>query len=297
MTIALYQLVIILTLVLARYLGPKWLLLPIGLIWTAVTVFSLFWPPLIALQLSVIWGTVWLLKRSVSKASENEGSASQSVPKTAPAHAKAKAKALPPPIPGREDIKYGEIFWRPDEPEEEPVKDLTTDLAYREQEVSTATGRMLALQRQEQEHIESILERAEKHHQTALKLLEDEAFRQTYEEAYAMYDALLRGDKTSAPIPCTDFSRPAAHAIAPVDAAIQSTFEITANEYSVFLKTTVVRLQQRKGLRELFEKEMHLAGGSDVLDRIKSFEAGDEWRYADRRKKNRGTLADRQVKI
>ena len=156
---------------------------------------------------------------------------------------------------------------------------------------------MLALQRQEQEHIESMLERAEKHHQTALKLLEDEAFKQTYEEAYAMYNALLRGDKTSAPIPCTDFSRPAAHAIAPVDAAIQSTFEITANEYSVFLKTTVVRLQQRKGLRELFEKEMHLAGGSDVLDRIKSFEAGDEWRYADRRKKNRGTLADRQVKI
>ena len=288
MTIALYQLVIILTLVLARYLGPKWLL-PVGIIWTVVTVFTQFLPPVVVFQLAVIWGTFWLLKRSATPRPAQ--------PASSPAKAKAKVKAPPPLIMGREDIKYGEIFWRPDEPEDEPVRDLTTDLAYHKQEVSTATDPMLALQRQEQEHIESMLERAEKHHQTALKLLEDEAFKQTYEEAYAMYDALLRGNKTSAPIPCTDFSRPAAHAIAPVDAAIQSTFEITANEYSVFLKTTVVRLQQRKGLRELFEKEMHLAGGSDVLDRIKSFEAGDEWRYADRRKKNRGTLADRQVKI
>ena len=53
---------------------------------------------------------------------------------------------------------------------------------------------------------------------------------------------------------------------------------------------------RRKGLRELFEKEMLIAGGSQVLNRIKSFEAGDEWRYADRRKKVRGTLADRQLK-
>ena len=294
MTIALYQLVIILTLVLARYLGPKWLL-PVGIIWTVVTVFTQFLPPVIVFQLAVIWGTFWLLKRSATQTPVPQSAAGTAQPASRPA--KAKAKALPPPIIGREDINYGEIFWRPDEPEDEPIKDLTTDLAYHKQEVSTATDPMLALQRQEREHIESMLERAEKHHQTALKLLEDEAFKQTYEEAYAMYDALLRGDKTSAPIPCTDFSRPAAHAIAPVDAAIQSAFEITANEYSVFLKTTVVRLQQRKGLRELFEKEMHLAGGSDVLDRIKSFEAGDEWRYADRRKKNRGTLADRQVKI
>ena len=294
MTIALYQLVIILTLILARYLGPKWLL-PVGIIWTVVTVFTQFLPPVVVFQLAVIWGTFWLLKRSATPTPAQQSAAGTAQSASRPA--KAKAKALPPPIIGREDINYGEIFWRPDEPEDEPIKDLTTDLAYHKQEVSTATDPMLALQRQERKHIESMLERAEKHHQTALKLLEDEAFKQTYEEAYAMYDALLRGDKTSAPIPCTDFSRPAAHAIAPVDAAIQSTFEITANEYSVFLKTTVVRLQQRKGLRELFEKEMHLAGGSDVLDRIKSFEAGDEWRYADRRKKNRGTLADRQVKI
>ncbi|MFJ7885642.1 hypothetical protein ACIQYF_19530 [Pseudomonas sp. NPDC096917] len=292
MTIALYQLVIILTLVLTRYLTPKWLL-PVGIIWTVVTVFTQFLPPVIVFQLAVIWGTFWLLKRSVAQTSAQQSAAGTAQPASRP----AKAKPLPPPVLGREDIKYGEIFWRPDEPEDEPVKDLTTDLAHHEQEVSIATSQMLALQRQEQAHIESILERAEKHHQTALKLLEDEAFKHTYEEAYAMYHALLRGDKTSEPVPCTDFSRPTAHDIAPVDAAIQNTFEMTANEYSAFLKTTVVRLQQRKGLRELFEKEMHLAGGSHVLERIKNFEAGDEWRYADRRKKNRGTLADRQVKI
>ncbi|KMN08491.1 hypothetical protein GHO25_19180 [Pseudomonas sp. FSL R10-1350] len=293
MTIALHLLVIILSLGLVRYLGPKWLI-PIGIVWSAVTVFTLFWPPLIALQLSVIWATVWLLKAHAAKSRQDETSRQPAYGSSA---VLTDNKAIPQTSAYQDSIKSGEINWRPDEPAEEPHTHASLDHDYHQQEIMAATGQMLASRKLEQDHIESILARAEKHHQTALKLLEDESFKRGYEEAYAMYEALLRGEKAAtASIPFTDFSRPDTHVVKPVDDAIQNTFESSANEYSAFLKNTVVRLQQRKGLRELFEKEMLIAGGSQVLNRIKSFEAGDEWRYADRRKKVRGTLADRQLK-
>lgn len=104
-------------------------------------------------------------------------------------------KAMPQTRAYQDSIKSGEINWRPDEPAEEPHTHASLDHDYHQQEIMAATGQMLASRKLEQDHIESILARAEKHHQTALKLLEDESFKRGYEEAYAMYEALLRGKK------------------------------------------------------------------------------------------------------
>ncbi|WP_163864378.1 UvrD-helicase domain-containing protein [Myxococcus eversor] len=58
-----YQLAIVVTLVLVRLISPRHLQ-GAALIWTALTVINLFWPPLIAVQLLVIWVTYGGLKRS-----------------------------------------------------------------------------------------------------------------------------------------------------------------------------------------------------------------------------------------
>jgi hypothetical protein len=58
-----YQLAIIVTLLLVRLIAPK-RLRGAALVWTALTVINLFWPPLIVLQLVVIWGTYGVLTRS-----------------------------------------------------------------------------------------------------------------------------------------------------------------------------------------------------------------------------------------
>ncbi|NRD48887.1 hypothetical protein D7Y27_09940 [Corallococcus sp. AB004] len=59
-----YQLAIIVTLLLVRLIEPK-RLQGAALVWTALTVINLFWPPLIVVQLFVIWFTYGVLTRSV----------------------------------------------------------------------------------------------------------------------------------------------------------------------------------------------------------------------------------------
>ncbi|WP_434345497.1 UvrD-helicase domain-containing protein [Myxococcus virescens] len=57
-----YQLAIVVTLILVRFISPRHLQAA-AMVWTALTVINLFWPPLIVLQLLVIWGTYSRLKR------------------------------------------------------------------------------------------------------------------------------------------------------------------------------------------------------------------------------------------
>lgn len=56
MEILFYQGLIFITLVIVRFFAPKYLEVAC-FVWTALTLFNLFWPPLIALQLLVVWGT------------------------------------------------------------------------------------------------------------------------------------------------------------------------------------------------------------------------------------------------
>lgn len=67
MTVFAYQLLIFVSLAIVRVLWPKQLLL-VALIWTGFTALNLFYPPLIVLQLAVIWGTFCLLNPRGKKA-------------------------------------------------------------------------------------------------------------------------------------------------------------------------------------------------------------------------------------
>lgn len=161
------------------------------------------------------------------------------------------------------------------------IKDLNTDFKYIEQQVKAATEPMLNSCALEQHHIVRMVERAENRLQVELKLSKDKDFKKNFEESYATYDALMRGDIKSSPrhIQCTDFNRPLRHFLQTVELAVQNKYENTTSEYSAFLKAILLRLQRRQDLRDLFEKLMLSTGGSEVLKRIKCFEAGIEWRY------------------
>ncbi|WP_457089891.1 DarT ssDNA thymidine ADP-ribosyltransferase family protein [Microvirga sp. P5_D2] len=74
MAVLLYQLAIVVTLVLTRVVAPA-RLSTAALIWTVLTLLNLFWPPLIILQLLVIWGTFALLG-GLRRNSDNGGSQS-----------------------------------------------------------------------------------------------------------------------------------------------------------------------------------------------------------------------------
>jgi hypothetical protein len=61
MAVIYYQLAILATLIFVRVVFPKRLLL-VALIWTGLTIINLFYPPLIIIQLAVIWVGYALLK-------------------------------------------------------------------------------------------------------------------------------------------------------------------------------------------------------------------------------------------
>jgi hypothetical protein len=65
MAVIFYQLAIFATLIFVRFAFPK-RLLTAALVWSALTVINLFYPPLIIIQLAVIWGSFRLLKPRVA---------------------------------------------------------------------------------------------------------------------------------------------------------------------------------------------------------------------------------------
>ncbi|MEZ5985643.1 MAG: DarT ssDNA thymidine ADP-ribosyltransferase family protein [Hyphomonas sp.] len=69
MEVLFYQGLIFLTLVLVRIISPKHLVAAC-VIWTILTLVNLFWPPLIGLQLIVIWGTYNLIRPKKPSASD-----------------------------------------------------------------------------------------------------------------------------------------------------------------------------------------------------------------------------------
>lgn len=294
MTIMLYQLVIIGTLSLTWMLVPRWLLRAC-LIWTALTLFNLFWPPVIFIQLIVIWVTFALLESSTSRVGKRSSSADKSSSghsdsvkgasssaggelNPIPAMSPPQSLTTPDPRSGANltRLSFGAILGK-----FPPSIDLNTDLEYIEREVKAVTDPMLKSYTLEQHHIVRMVERAENSLQIELRLSKDKDFKRHFEESYATYSALLRGDIPLPPkqIDCTNFHRPLRHLIQTVETAIQNKYETTTSEYSAFLKAILLRLQRRQGLRDLFEKLMLSTGGSEVLKRIKCFEAGHEWRY------------------
>ena len=66
MEVVLYQLFIAATIVVAHYLKPESKLIVCGF-WSLFTVANLFYPPLIFIQLGVVWGAYFLLNSSDAK--------------------------------------------------------------------------------------------------------------------------------------------------------------------------------------------------------------------------------------
>lgn len=101
MTVALYQTFIVVTLAMLRLFGRKALL--IGAIsWSALSLINLFYPPLIAFQLAVVWVTFGLLGstgRPIPKTSDAVGSSAfaQPVQQPTPSRAATALKISPAP--------------------------------------------------------------------------------------------------------------------------------------------------------------------------------------------------------
>lgn len=66
MIVIYYQLLIVATILAVHFVWPRFLL-HVCWVWTAFTLINLFFPPLIAIQLGVIWSTFFLLKKYASK--------------------------------------------------------------------------------------------------------------------------------------------------------------------------------------------------------------------------------------
>ena len=96
MEVLFYQGLIVVTLVLVRIISPKHLLVAC-VIWTVLTLVNLFWPPLILLQLIVVWGTYNFIKpkESLSKSTgDDQGNVSIRPFSRSDAYPSADAMAL-----------------------------------------------------------------------------------------------------------------------------------------------------------------------------------------------------------
>jgi len=278
--VLIYQLVIITTLILTRFLAPNRLLLA-SWIWTGLTLVNLFWPPLIVIQLIVIWGTFGLLKQSrrtpntrASKSGDTDGTPNSKVIVKSP---------QPAPLPASHERSLRAL--------QRGANKLATAVdeldAYVERQklIQAATIVMLSGYKVERHRIEVALGAAERGLQLKGKLDADQEFKKRFEKYYAEYRALFdeTPDKSTAAGPsdhkCVDLRLPSRHRDPEIASAVERKYTETINDYSEFLREVTQRLQRQEGLRDIFEEEMLSIGGSQILGRIKSFEAGKEWSY------------------
>lgn len=270
MAVLLYQLFIIGTLLLTRMLAPQ-RLQAASFIWTALTVINLFWPPLIALQLLVIWITFALIK----PAEPVPGKLSP------PSRSPAAENGVPP---GRDDnrpldpgplARAGNI-----------LNDLG-DYVTLQQAVQTATSSVLNACDTERFYIETAMAEADRQLVLEQTRSKDNGFNTLYEQNHARIGEMLRqgalrkGKDEKSPVRtvCADFSFPPPTGDEKNDQAIQRELTAAAQAYSALLESVVTRLQ-KPGLRKVFEEKMRGWHCEDILARIQCFEAGSEWRYA-----------------
>lgn len=307
MEILLYQITIFITLVLTRYVAPR-LFLAACLVWTAFTAVNLFWPPLIVLQLFVIWGTFCALEppkptpnNSVQGRDRPNGNQGVKEKADKPPNAGSltgasatetvaplpvrKAEALRPgPVPDTTG-KAAQFFNNVNRLIEGANKHLDQELA-----VQAATKDMRLSYYEEQLWLTRTLEEAESTLQIEKRKERDPHFAELYEENYKRISATLNQTKAhdldAAPdngkLACTDFALPPPHPNHDVNEKIKVKYHEAIEEYSRTLSQCVQKLQRIPGLREIFEKKMLSRGGGDILKRMQYFESGNEWRYPSR---------------
>ena len=86
MDVITYQLVVVATIWLAYRINPRFALWA-AIAWSAETLVLLFYPPLILIQLAVVWGTYSVLNSNASKTQRRSEERTQQAPRTREFHA------------------------------------------------------------------------------------------------------------------------------------------------------------------------------------------------------------------
>jgi hypothetical protein len=276
--VLLYQLTIVAVLVAVRILRPKWLFAAC-LAWTIFTAVNLSWPPLIILQLVVIWTTFGLLSGSgtppAGNAPQRIAPGNGKLPEASP----DRAATLAPP-----DEKTGPFTRALSK-----VNDLNAranshlDRLQEIQAATTATDLKCGTERY---RTELHLERAEREFQRLRRAQADPAWKAAYDRAYAQVSATLARNpedptfRRDAParVECVDLSLPVRHQDSEIADSIERRYGEIADLHAAFLTELLKRFRRTPGLRDIFEKEVTEAGDEELLLRISLFERGQEWR-------------------
>ncbi len=285
-----------------RFIAPK-RLIAACLIWTAFTLVNLLWPPLIIIQLLVIWITFLFIKPSESVKPKPPSGGIQP-PRAAPAAAKTTrvvARPAPPQVnpapraspaasaartvPAVADKKN---LVPPKQTETLGILNSVTqffnELDERvsfQQAVQAATSPLLLACETERLYIERSLEDAQRRLERDLVLSADDNMQTLYETNRARIEKLLHNDAAAKPpaaIECTDFRSFPVHADRNINQAIQDKLNAAVDDYGAFLHEVLLRLKT-PGLTAIFEQGIRNLGGADLLGRIFCFaRPGADWR-------------------
>lgn len=294
MPVLIYQSVIVLTLILTRLLAPNRLLVA-SWIWTGLTLVNLFFPPLIVVQLIVIWGTFALLRKF-------QKTPSAGAPETGDTNDRgSKSELIVQPLPARRGDHLLPPTQGPASPDDSQKTllggiqqgasklanafDVLDTYVDRQRQIQSATTDMMSGYEVERHSIEIALKSAEEGLQLKLKLDADQELKRLFEKNHSRLEALFveKSDAStsegSLEHKCVNFSLPSRHPDPEIAAAVERKYAETMHEYSTFLQEVVQRMQRQQGLRIVFDQKMQSSGGSQILKRINCFEAGREWRY------------------
>lgn len=289
MTIFLYQLTIIGTLLLTRAIAPKRLMMAC-LIWTAFTIINLFWPPLIVIQLLVIWVTFVLISPSNSAAPRVVSTPSEPAIVT-PAKQKFAAKQLPSDSSTPSSLTVDtKAHSQAQNPARGGLLDTKNTMLG---ELNGYVSRAAAVQKAmlsihsrcktERMFMEKALERAESSIESESRFLKDPELRELFEKNLAAIKLALGENQQYAPperIRRVNLVSHTSHPDLQIDETIRRRFEADVDDYAKFLESVLVRLSSPE-LIAAFEKKMRDFGCEDLLVRIASFCWGDTgWRHS-----------------
>jgi hypothetical protein len=287
LSVLLYQLAIFATLVVTHAVAPH-RLAAACLIWTGLTLINLFWPPLIALQLLVIWGTYAALEPRAraqdkdiprpEKAIASRPAAAEPIrfSPTEPSGTSGRPQAAPPqtapdaaPAPSADGTREGTLVLA----DANPIADGLGGHLIRQLAVQDTTKEMLRSFDKEKRLVNLALD---------LALLDQMTSVRTKGKAGpGGAQGSACGDERRDGVPefaCTDFEAPPRHKDIVVAEGVEQAYDAAVQEYSALLKSVAQKLQDTPGLRIIFEGELRAMGGSQILTRIECFEAGREWR-------------------
>ena len=282
--ILLYQTTIFITLVVTRVVAPH-LLAAACLIWTGLTLINLFWPPLIALQLLVIWGTYAGLEPRIitrrakipqppKKIIDSRPTAEEFIqPSTTQSKKNCETLRIEPKLIASDNI-YRSSVTKAQKKIESANETSAADTANRDsikkQSLHMMTLNMLSSCHKEKQLIDTAFD---------LALLEQTILSQTKKMKNLNGNKrLLDEDAKLNDQPeflCTDFNIPQYDG--EIDEKTKKIYRDAVKEYSELLNSVVEQTQKNPNLRVAFDRELRAMGGSKILIRLKCFEAGREW--------------------